>query len=422
MAEKITMPKLGFDMAEGTLIRWVKSEGEQIAKGDVLAEIETDKATVEVEAQSAGVMRKHIIQEGTVVPVGSIIAVIGDADEQIDFDSLLESEPTEETPEDKGPTADKEIPEPAEAPGLGEGQLPGGVRATPVARKIAKEMGIDLKSITGSGANGRIVKQDVEEALAIRDAGIPMATEVPAPSEVPEVFQAPMPSMETVEIPLSKLRAIIGKRMSSAKQEVPHFYLTGEYDAGPLMDLRHELNERLPEDEKLSVNDFIVKAAALALRQFPNLNASLQEDKIIRHGEINIGIAVAVDDGLLTVVIRNADQKSIRAISSAARNAVSRARDGRVRPEDVEGSTFTVSNLGMFDIENFIAIINPPDAAILAIGTVMDVPIVKEGEIVPGKRFKATLSADHRVTDGAEAAQWLQVFKEFIEDPLKLLL
>jgi pyruvate dehydrogenase E2 component (dihydrolipoamide acetyltransferase) len=422
MAEKIAMPKLGFDMAEGTLIRWVKSEGEQIAKGDVLAEIETDKATVEVEAQSAGVMRKHIIQEGTVVPVGSVIAVIGDADEEIDYDSLLETEPTEEAAETKGPTPDKETPELAEAPRVSEGRLPGGVRATPVARKIAKEKGIDLKSITGTGQDGRIVKQDVEEALATRGAGIPMATEIPAPSEVSEVFQAPIPSVESVEIPLSKLRAIIGKRMTSAKQQVPHFYLTGEYDAGPLMDLRHKINERLPEDEKLSVNDFIVKAAALALRQFPNLNASLQEDKILRHGEINIGIAVAVDDGLLTVVIRNADQKPIRAISHAARTAISRARDGRVRPEDIEGSTFTVSNLGMFDIENFIAIINPPDAAILAIGTVMDVPVIKEGEIVSGKRFKATLSADHRVTDGAEAAQWLQVFKNIIEDPLQLLL
>jgi pyruvate dehydrogenase E2 component (dihydrolipoamide acetyltransferase) len=422
MAEKIAMPKLGFDMAEGTLIRWVKSEGEEVAKGDVLAEIETDKATVEVEAQSGGVMRKHVIQEGTVVPVGRVIAVIGEADEEIDFDLLLESEPAETVPDTKEMTPDEEFAEPAESPDVSKGQLPGGVRASPLARKLAEENGIDLRSITGTGQDGRIVKKDIEEALAARGSEIPTATEIPLPREAAEVFQTAVPSLESAEIPLSKLRSIIGKRMTSAKQQIPHFYLTGEYDAGPLMDLRRELNERLPDDEKLSVNDFIVRAAALALRQFPNLNASLQDEKILRHGEINIGIAVAVDDGLLTVVIRNADQKSIRAISHSARNAISRARDGRVRSEDVEGSTFTISNLGMFDIENFIAIINPPEACILAIGTVMDIPIVKEGEIVPGKRFKATLSADHRVTDGVEAARWLQVFKDIIEDPLRLLL
>ncbi len=422
MAEKIMMPKLGFDMAEGTLIRWVKSEGEQIAKGDVLAEIETDKATVEVEAHSVGVMHKHIIQEGTVVPVGSVIAIIGDEGEEIDYDALLETEPAEAGPEVLEPAREAGVPKPTETPAVTEGRLPGGVKATPVARRIAKERGIDLKHIVGTGQGGRIVKQDVEEAIATTTAAISADIEVPAATAIPDVFEPTVLPGETIEMPVSKLRSIIGKRMTSAKQNVPHFYLTGEYDAVPLMDLRSELNQRLPEEEKLSVNDFIVRAAALALRQFPNLNASFQDDKILRHGEINIGIAVAVENGLLTVVIRNADQKSIREISQSARTAISRARDGRVRPEDVEGSTFTVSNLGMFDIENFVAIINPPEAAILAIGTVMDVPVVQDGEITPGKRFKATLSADHRVTDGAEAAQWLQVFKNLVEDPLKLLL
>jgi len=421
MAEKITMPKLGFDMAEGTLIRWVKSEGEQITKGDVLAEIETDKATVEVEAHSVGVMKKHIVQEGTVVPVGSVIAVIGDEEEEIDYDSLLQTEPTEVTSELKEAAPEASLPEAKAALGEKEGHLPGGVKASPLARRVADEMGINLKTITGTGQDGRIVKKDVEQAIATPGTRISTAMEA-APGAIPQVVEPAIPPGESVEIPLSKLRSIIGKRMTSAKQHVPHFYLTGEYDADPLMDLRQALNERLPEGEKLSVNDFIVRAAALALRQFPNLNASLQDDKILRHGEINIGIAVAVEDGLLTVVVRNADQKSLRTISQSARTAISRARDGRVRPEDVEGSTFTVSNLGMFDIENFIAIINPPEACILAIGTVMDVPVVKEDEIVPGKRFKATLSADHRVTDGAEAAQWMQVFKTMIEDPLKLLI
>jgi pyruvate dehydrogenase E2 component (dihydrolipoamide acetyltransferase) len=422
MAEKIAMPKLGFDMAEGTLIRWVKSEGEAIAKGDVLAEIETDKATVEVEAQSAGFMKKHVIQEGTVVPVGKVIAIIGEEDEEIDYDSLLETEATEVETEGMEPSPEKEVPEPSSTPGEDGGRFPGGVRATPMARKLAEDLGVDLKMITGTGQGGRIVKKDVEETKAKMGEGISPPMEVPPSRPSPEAIEPSIPSQGTTESPLSKLRSLIGKRMTTAKQHIPHFYLTGEYDAGPLMDLREELNSRLPEDEKLSVNDFIVKATALALHQFPNLNASLQDDKILRHGDINIGIAVAVEDGLLTVVIQNADQKSLRTISRSSRTMISRAREGRVRSEDVEGSTFTVSNLGMFDIENFIAIINPPEAAILAIGSVMDVPVVKEDALIPGKKFKATLSADHRVTDGAEAAQWMQVFKNMIEDPLKLLL
>ncbi|OGO20506.1 MAG: hypothetical protein A2Z14_13565 [Chloroflexi bacterium RBG_16_48_8] len=422
MAEKIVMPKLGFDMAEGKLIRWVKSEGEQIVKGDVLAEIETDKATVEVEAQSSGVMRKHIVQEGTVVPVGNVIAVIGEVDEEIDYERLLEREAATLSPEAKDVGLKEKVPEPTQPSTAREGRLPGGVKASPIARRLAEEKGLDLRTIPGTGQGGRIVKRDVEEVLATTREGISPAIEAPAPHTRTEAFEVVALLGETVEVPLTKLRSIIGKRMTSAKQQVPHFYLTGEYDAAPLMDLRREINERLPEGEKLSVTDFIVKAAALALRQFPNLNATLSHEKILRHGDINIGIAVAVEDGLLTVVIRNADQKSIRTISNSARIAISRARDGRVRPEDVEGSTFTVSNLGMYDIENFIAIINPPETAILAVGTVMDVPVVKDGEIIPGKRFKATLSADHRVTDGAEVARWLQLFKGTIEDPLRLLI
>lgn len=422
MAETIAMPKLGFDMAEGILIRWIKSEGEQITRGDILAEIETDKATVEVEAQSSGVMRKHIVQEGTVVPVGSVIAVIGEAEEEIDYDALLQTEVSEVPIEDTEPTPTEALPALSETLVQKEGHLPDDVRASPIARRLAREHGVDLSNLSGTGQGGRIVKRDVEEAItSTKEVSVP-AIKTPTPRAIPVAPEVAAPLGESIEVPLTKLRSIIGRRMTTVKQQVPHFYLTGEYDAAPLMDLRAELNERLPEGEKLSVNDFIVKAAALALRQFPNLNATLGENKIIRHGEINIGIAVAVEDGLLTVVIRNADQKSIRTISNTARTTISRARDGRVRPDDVEGSTFTVSNLGMFDIENFIAIINPPETGILAIGTVMDVPVVKDGEIIPGKRLKATLSADHRVTDGAEAAQWLQVFKDFIEDPLKLLL
>ncbi len=299
--------------------------------------------------------------------------------------------------------------------------MPGGFRASPIARRLAKDHAIDLKSISGSGQGGRIVKSDVEAHLETtrQDLTVPPMTSA-APIPLPALSETG--EIESVELPISKLRALVGRRMSMAKQQLPHFYLTSELDAKPLMDLRAEMNARVSEDEKFSVNDYIIKAAALALRQFPNINASLAGDKIIRHGEINIGLAVAVEDGLLTVVVRNVDRKPLRRIAHEARQAIQRARDGRVRPDDVQGSTFTISNLGMFDIDSFIAIINPPEAAILAVGSVSKVPVVRENEIVPGQRVKVTLSADHRVTDGAEVARWLQVFKGFVEDPLRLLI
>jgi pyruvate dehydrogenase E2 component (dihydrolipoamide acetyltransferase) len=417
MAEVITMPKLGFDMAEGLLVRWVKSEDEEVEKGEVLAEIETDKATVEVEAIVSGIVRKHIIDEGTTAPVGTPIAVIGSADEEIDLEAILsqvsETEPVSETQE---PTPES-VPTEAESTAVEtesalEGRLPDGVRASPVARRLATEHGIDLSRVSGTGPGGRIVKRDVETFLQ----------EPPTPIVEAPRFVPPGERRETARVPVSKLRGIIGRRMTAAKQQIPHFYVTTDVDAARMMTLRSELNTMLPEGEKISVNDFIVKGAALTLREFPNLNASLAGDEIIQHGDINIGVAVAVEDGLLTTVVRDADLKPLRLISSEVRQMVARAREGKVRPEDIEGSTFTVSNMGMFDVDNFIAIINPPEAAILAIGSVQDVPVVHEGNLIPGQRIKCTLSADHRVTDGVEAAKWLQVFKSYIERPLLLLL
>ena len=231
----------------------------------------------------------------------------------------------------------------------------------------------------------------------------------------------PLAPGETVRVPISKLRGAIGRRMTAAKQQVPHFYLTADLDAGPLMALRSDLNSRMPEEAKFSVNDFIVKAAGLALREFPNLNASIAEGEIVRHGQVNIGVAVAVDDGLLTVVARDVDQKHLTAISGEIRELAGRARAGKVKPTDIEGSTFTVSNLGMYQVDRFIAIINPPETAILAVGTVRQEPVVVDGQIAVGHRLQATLSADHRVTDGAEAARWLQVFRSYIEHPVHLL-
>jgi pyruvate dehydrogenase E2 component (dihydrolipoamide acetyltransferase) len=423
MAEIIIMPKLGFDMAEGTLIRWLKSEGEQVTKGDVIAEIETDKATVEVESNFSGVVRKRIVDEGAIVPIGSPIAIVGETDEKIDLDALVTAsidlvDDDSPAPPSGAKLATTEATEPGPD---GNGHFPGGVRASPVARRLAKDHDIDLKTITGSGQGGRIVKSDVESTLSTPGVEVPTPLVSTSPS-LPLSQVSDMEDVESVEIPLSKLRSLIGRRMTQAKQQSPHFYLTSELDAIPLMNMRSEMNMLVPEDEKFSVNDFIIKAASLALRQFPNLNASLSEDKIIRHGEINIGIAVAVEDGLLTVVVRDVDKKPLQLIAQEARGAIQRARDGRVHPDDVQGSTFTVSNLGMFEIDNFIAIINPPEAAILAVGSVSDVPVVHENGIVPGKRVKVTLSADHRVTDGAEAARWLQVFKGFVEHPLRLLI
>jgi pyruvate dehydrogenase E2 component (dihydrolipoamide acetyltransferase) len=424
VAEKITMPKLGFDMAEGTLIRWVRSEGERVNKGEVLAEIETDKATVEVESQASGVMLKHLVQEGTSVPVGNAIAILGEEDEEIDLETLLQGTPAEaeEVAQETAISPQPSIEPPVQGITGKEARLPAGARVSPLARRLAREHNLDLTSLQGTGQDGRIVKKDVEAAIASTGVG-PLGSAVPStPFPLPLMTTEELPSQETIEVPLSKFRSLIGRRMTSAKQGIPHFYVTADFDVGSLMNLRAELNEHLPEGEKISVNDFIVKSSALALRQFPNLNASFNNDRITRYGEINIGIAVAMEEGLLTVVLRDADRKSIRTLSNEARTIIARAREGRVRPEDVEGSTFTVSNLGMFNVENFAAIINPPQAAVLAIGSVFETPVIKEGQIVIGKRLKATISADHRVTDGAEVAQWLQVLRVYIEDPLKLLL
>jgi len=412
MAEIIAMPKLGFDMAEGTLNRWILAEGDTASKGDVIAEIETDKATVEVEATIDGVLLKHLVGEGTSVPIGEPIAVFGAEGEDVDLDKLLPSNGKEAAspvePTDPAVTDVEAVAEPVqEAPDDDEAQFPAGVRISPLARRMAKDHQLDIRTIKGSGPLGRIVKRDIEAALS-------------APAAAPAAIA--FTPREDQRIPVSKLRSAIGRRMTASKQQLPHFYVTMDMDASALMHQRSTINALLPDEEKLSVNDFIVKATALALVEHPNLNSSLQEDTILVHGEVNVGIAVAVDDGLLTVVTRNTDMKSLRQIARETREMIVRARDGRVRPEDVEGSTFTISNLGMFGVDDFIAIINPPESAILAIGGIRDVPVVEDGEIVPGKRMKVTLSADHRVADGVQAAQWLQTFKQLIENPLKLLL
>lgn len=420
MAEIVIMPKLGFDMAEGTLVKWIVGEDQIIEKGQVLAEIETDKATVEVESTYSGVVRKHLVREGDIVPVNTPIAIIGEKDEEIDLAALLGKESVVARKEAEGEELPVEEKRPAEAMLIeaeaveAEGRLPGGVRASPLARKIAEQLGIDLRMVKGSGPGGRILKSDVEAF-----APSPMAVEAPPPVYV----SAPGEIPPDRRIPLSKLRAAIGRRMVQSKQQAPQFYVTHQYDVSALVALRTQVNALLPEEQKTSLNDYIVKAVALTLREFPNLNAALDESKqeVIHFGHINIGVAVAVENGLLTVVCRDADLKSVRQISQELRTLVSRAREGKVRPDDIEGSTFSISNLGMFDVEQFTAIINPPEAAILAVGSVVEVPVVQAGEIRAGLRMKATLTVDHRVSDGAEAARFLQSLARCIENPLQLL-
>jgi pyruvate dehydrogenase E2 component (dihydrolipoamide acetyltransferase) len=433
MAEIVPMPKLGFDMAEGTLVRWVIQEGEAVSKGAVLAEIETDKATVEVESNFEGLVARHLVDEGTVVPVGDPIAVIGEKDEKIDLDALLgaQAEKLEETKkesEEAGEVGAGKVPAPTVAPVEEGANLPSGVRASPLARRMAEDESIDLKQVRGTGPQGRITKKDIEAYLRQAPAPIGLTLE-PTPAAKEEKPALPLPAFSPVgppppdeHIKLNRLRATIGRRMAESTQQVPHFYVTHEYDVDKVMSLRKQINGLLGEDEKVSVNDFVVKAVALALRQVPNLNAKLNGDEIVHFGAVNVGIAVAVEGGLLTVVCRDADRKPLRQISVEARTMAGHAREGKVRPDDIEGSTFTVSNLGMFDVENFSAIINPPEAGILAIGSARQVPVVVDGEIKVGWRMKATLAVDHRVSDGAEGARFLQILANYLIEPLRLLL
>jgi pyruvate dehydrogenase E2 component (dihydrolipoyllysine-residue acetyltransferase) len=434
MAETISMPKLGFDMAEGTLVRWVKNEGENVNKGDVLAEIETDKATVEVESSASGVVRKLLVEAGSVVPIGDPIAIVGSADEKIDEAPAKAAEPKAEkktdeqaAPEPKTePEAKEEVgpqtqPAPAPAPSgqaaaprpVEQQEVP--VKASPLAKKVARDNKVDLARLQGTGPGGRVVRKDVEAALA---GGQPSAVSQsrPAVTSTPVVVTAEDQTVQT-----TRLRQAIGRRLVESKQTIPHFYVTHEYKMDALMAMRKQANDYLPDNEKLSVNDFILKAVALTLRNFPNLNATLKGNEVIQFGHVNVGVAVTVPGGLMTVVVKDTDQKSMRQISSEVKAMAGRAREGKVKPDDVDGSTFSTSNLGMYDVEDFIAIINPPEAAILAISSAREVPVVDNGQVKPGWRMKATISVDHRVSDGAEAAQFMQKLAEFLENPVRML-
>jgi len=412
MAETVKMPKL------------------------VLAEIETDKATVEVESNFTGIVAKQLVEKGAIVPVSSPIAIIANPGE--DISEILKSTGAPATEQPVSATVEEKPAQQTEIEETPEGaHLPGAVRASPLARRMASAIGLNLQEVPGSGPGGRIVKHDIEEFMStpaeVSQQPAPVASiskpklapETIAKATKPTIVLSPLPSSTIPAdriIQPGRLRLAIGRRMIEAKQQVPHFYVTHEYALDRLMQLRKQANEFLPVDQKLSVNDFIVKAVALTLQQYPNLNAALKDGQVVQFGAINIGVAVAVEGGLLTVVCRNADRKPLRQISTEVRAMANKAREGKVRPEEIEGSTFSISNLGMFDVENFAAIINPPEAAILAVGSARQVPVADREEIKNAWQMKATVSVDHRVSDGAEGARFMQSLAIYLENPILLLL
>ncbi len=430
------MAQLSPTMEEGKLIEWKVAEGDTVAQGDVVAEIETDKANMDVEALGGGVLRKIVVQAGATVPVGALIGVIAEPDEAID-DLLGEAaaaaadgtgggaaeapapdhaEPAPARPAEPAPT-----PEPAEPTAAG-----GRIKASPVARRMAAESGIALSVLPGSGPGGRIIKADIEAALAAGPAVAPPAgpTPEPPPAPVPAPAPAPIappPGLEDRVEEASQMRKAIARRLGQSIGPVPHFFLTTEVDMGRALELRADLNARFAEG-KIGVTDLLLKATAEALNRHPAVNASWEEDAIRYHGGVHIGIAVALDGGLITPVLRDAGRKGLRRISEEARDLISRARARKLAPEEYQGGTFSVSNLGMFEIDQFTAIINPPEAGILAIGRTVEKPVAVDGQVVVRKRMRVTMSCDHRVIDGATGAAFLGTFKAMLENPLEMIL
>ncbi|HEY0674354.1 MAG TPA: pyruvate dehydrogenase complex dihydrolipoamide acetyltransferase [Longimicrobiales bacterium] len=433
MATKVHMEALSPTMEEGRLVTWLKKEGDQVNEGDVLAEIETDKATMELVARGAGVLRKHLIAEGNSAPVGTVIGVIAGADEDISgiagdsagggaaaapaqAEAQKEVE-HKETPKPEAKPATQSTatqtaspPKPAAAPTNG-GDGGGRVKASPLAKRLAAEAGLELRSVQGSGPGGRITKRDIEAASqpgagAGAGAGARVAAGGP----------------EYEDIPLSQMRKTIAKRLVTSIGPVPTFYLTIEVDMTHLQGARERINARLQEQGvKVSINDFIIKAVAVALRQHPEVNAQWTDTAIRRFQRIHVGVAVAVEDGLITPVVRDADQIGVAEISQQVRELAKRARDRKLQPEEYTGATFSISNLGMFGIDEFTAIINPPEAAIIAVGRVEEKPVAQFGEIISQPRMRLTMSCDHRVIDGATGAKFLQTLRQYLEEPTMML-
>ena len=437
MAELI-MPKAGDAMTEGKVVKWYKQPGDAVKKGEPVAEIETDKVNLDLEAEADGTLGAHAAKEGDMVPVGGVLARIlaeGEKDEvpagsSGSSGSSEEKEPEEpqrratdkkesvkhttgeyhEAIEQRGPRRDRSAPEGDAQPAK---ESTDRLRSSPLARRMARDLGVSLESVQGSGPRGRIVAADVKNA---KPAAAPAAKETKA---APPPL-APAPSLETKIIPLSAMRRTIAKRLAESTGPIPHFYLTADYDVTNLISVRQQMIEIT--GVKVSLNDFIIRGIALALRHHPAVNASWGDDAITQHGDVHVGVAVATADGLITPVIRNADQKSVADIATEVRALADKAKNRRLKPDEYQGSTFTISNLGAWGIEGFTAIINPPNAAILAIGAAEARPVVDANrQIIVRDRMKVTLSCDHRIVDGALGADFLKTLRQYVEQPLRLV-
>lgn len=414
MAEIIRMPRLSDTMEEGNIVEWLKKEGEKVQPGDVLAEVETDKATMELESFFAGTLIHIGVPEGP-VPVDGIIAIIGDPSD--DVQKLLAeagsntsegTDTTKEAKEENNTPAPSSAPAaPAAAPSTPNSDSR--IKASPLARKMAEEAGLDLSIINGSGENGRIVKRDIETAQ----------TKPSTSSTSQPLSAAPASDFSYGKVPISQMRKTIARRLGESKFDAPHFYLTMEINMDAAIEARKAMNEY--SETRISYNDLVVKACAIALQSHPAINASWLGDAIEYKREINIGVAVAVDEGLLVPVVNDANLKTLSMINKEVRHLAGLAKERKLGLDQMQGNTFTISNLGMFDIDEFTAIINPPDSCILAVGSIAQKPIVKDGQIVPGNLMKVTLSCDHRVVDGATGAQFLQTLKSLLESPYRML-
>ena len=426
MATRVHMEALSPTMQEGQVVRWLKAEGDSVAAGELLAEIETDKATMELVARGDGLLRAILLPEGQAAPVGSVIAVIAAADE--DVADLLPAAPARVAAEESVAAAQASsvpaprptTPAPARRPSPPStrqtaAQVPataqtdgGRLRASPVARRLAREAGLRLETVAGSGPRGRIVKRDIEAALTAGPATAP----APGPGVAGEDF---------VDVPLTQIRKTIARRLAQSLGPVPHFFLTMDVDMARATELRQQFNE-LELGARISFNDIVIKATALALARHPECNAWWGGDHVRRHHRVHIGVAVAIEDGLITPVVRDAHARGIAEISNEVKALAGLAREKRLTPEQYTGSTFSISNLGMFGIEQFTGVINPPEAGILAVGAVEERPVAAEGQLVVRPRMRVTMSCDHRVIDGAQGASFLATLRDILEKPLSVLL
>lgn len=423
-ASVIRMPKMSDTMEEGVIASWLKKKGDKVESGDILAEVETDKATMELEAYEDGTLLYTAVEEGSGVAVDGIIAIIGE--EGADYEALLKAEEQgddsgkEENKEEKKDTSSSKSSDSSSStqtstPSSGSSSDNGRIKASPLAKKIASEKGIDIAQVNGSGPDGRIVKADVENFTPSQ------AQEKAADSGQPSISIPKVVGEEKSEkVELSQMRKVIAKRLSDSKFTAPHFYLTMEINMDKAIEARNSMNEISPV--KISFNDMVVKAAAAALRQHPDVNVSWHGDHMMKHQHIHMGVAVAIPEGLIVPVVRFADTKSLSHISAEVRELAGKAKDKKLQPEEFSGNTFTISNLGMFGIEEFTAIINPPDACIMAVGGIKETVIVKDGEMYAGNVMKVTLSCDHRAVDGAVGSAFLKTFKELLEDPVRILI